>query len=77
MCDFCLITPFLQNKVLSQYQCELPPSMRWNLKRLAVCVRSIEGAVDDITSCLLGSSAIFFVLPPALSEDPELVGYTV
>lgn len=61
----------VQNELLSLYK--VPVTLNSLQVSLGVCVRLLEGniAISDITGSLQGASALFFVLPPAISEDPE------
>ena len=62
-----------QNELLSLYS--VPVSINSLCGSLGVCVRLLEGniTIGDVEGTLLGTSALLFVLPPPVSEDPEWV----
>ena len=62
-----------QNELLSLYS--VPVSVNSLCGSLGVCVRLLEGniTIGDVAGTLLGTSALLFVLPPPVSEDPEWV----
>lgn len=61
----------VQNELLSLYK--VPVTLNSLQGSLGVCVRLLEGniAIGDIPGSLQGASGLLFVLPPAISEDPE------
>ncbi|KAK3103652.1 hypothetical protein FSP39_020765 [Pinctada imbricata] len=65
-----------RNQIWSLYTTDLPSCTKLKHRQMCVCVRAVQGEIQDFTSSLLGTTAVLFVLPPAISEDPELLYWT-